>query len=240
VKFRIILMGPVDEPHEPAPLQEEAVAPEGRRYSRYEQQGGGMIRWEEGKHQSRRITPLTNFTAQIVKDIVWDDGIEQRREFGIEAEVAGQRVRFVVPAAEFSGMNWVLRQLGPQAIIYPGQQQHARAAIQSLSAQIRQEPIFTHLGWKKEGHGWVYLQAYGAIAPLGILPECQVRLPAPLQPYEVRVPAHPAEAMLAVRASLRLLAVAPDRISLPLLATIPSAAWRGGFQHVPSWALGNL
>jgi len=49
-----------------------------------------------------------------------DDGAEERREFGMEAEVVGCRVAFVVSAAEFGRMGWVLSRLGPQAIVYPG------------------------------------------------------------------------------------------------------------------------
>jgi hypothetical protein len=33
-------------------------------------------------------------------------------------------------ASEFATMRWVMNRLGPTAIIYPGQQQHPRAAIQ--------------------------------------------------------------------------------------------------------------
>jgi hypothetical protein len=54
-----------------------------------------------------------------------DDDTEPRREFGVEAEVPQGKLDFVVSASEFAGMGWVLNQLGPQAIIYPGQQQHA-------------------------------------------------------------------------------------------------------------------
>ena len=60
-------------------------------------------------------------------------------------------------------MNWVLHRLGPQAIVYPGQHQHARAAIQWFSGPIRQERIFTHLGWRKQGAQYVYLHAGGAL-----------------------------------------------------------------------------
>jgi hypothetical protein len=92
---------------------------------------------------------VANFTARIVRDLILDDGAEQRCEFAVEAELPGGKQGFVVSAAEFGRMGWVLKQLGPHAIIYPGQQQHARAAIQWLSGSIRQERIFAHLGWRK-------------------------------------------------------------------------------------------
>ena len=83
--------------------------------------------------------------------------------FGLEARVNGQTLTFTTAASEFSRMGWVLRELGPHAIIYPGQHQHVRAAIQMMSGQIRQEHVFGHLGWRKERDQWVYLHAGGAI-----------------------------------------------------------------------------
>jgi hypothetical protein len=74
-------------------------------------------------------------------------------------------------------MGWVASKLGPQAIVYPGQQQHARAAIQWLSGRIRQERIFSHTGWKKQGAQWVDLPADGALGADGPISGVQVRLP---------------------------------------------------------------
>ena len=54
------------------------------------------------------------------RDIILDDGEQERHEFGLEAELGGPRVAFAVSAAEFVGMGWVVNKLGPQAIIYPG------------------------------------------------------------------------------------------------------------------------
>ena len=91
-------------------------------------------------------------------------------------------------AVEFGRMGWPLPNLGPEAIIYPGQQQHARAAIQSLSGPIRQQRIFTHLGWRKQGSEWLYLHAGGAIAASGDRHDVQVQLPAALQHYSLTAP----------------------------------------------------
>jgi hypothetical protein len=124
-------------------------------------------------------------------------------------------------------MNWVLRQLGPQAIIYPGQQQHARAAIQWLSGAIQQERIFAHLGWRKHGEHWMYLHAAGAIGAQGPLSDFQMLLPVALQKYRACPPADCCELIQAVRASLEFLSVAPDRITFPLLAAVYRAPLGG-------------
>jgi hypothetical protein len=167
---------------------------------------------------------IANFTARIVTDIIRDDGDEERRDFGVEAELGGRRLVFAVPAAEFGRMGWVLQKLGPQAIIYPGQQQHARTAIQELSGPIPQEHVFAHLGWTKQGLDWVYLHAAGAMGADGPVPSVKVRLPAALQQYQMRRSEDVVGLVRAVRASLSMLSVAPDHVTVPLLAAAYRAA----------------
>jgi hypothetical protein len=149
-----------------------------------------------------------------------DDGDQERRQFRVEADVAGQTLAFRVAAVEFSGMGWVLKKLGPQAIVYPGQQYHARAAIQSLSGQIRRERIYAHLGWRRHGTQWVYLHAGGALGVEGPVAGVQAQLPAALQSYQLLPSRNETESVSAVKASLHVLSLAPDRITLPLLAGV--------------------
>jgi hypothetical protein len=167
-----------------------------------------------------RHTPLANFTARIVGDILRDDGEQERREFGMGADIRGCKVAFPISAVEFGRMNWVLRRLGPQAIVYPGQQQHARAAIQWFSGPIRQERIFTHLGWRKQGTEYMYLHAGGALGADGPLSGVEVQLPSTLQLYQMRPPGDSSERVQSIRASLRCLSIARDRVSFPLLAAL--------------------
>src|SRR5271170_1712236 len=93
-------------------------------------------------------------------------------------------------------------------------------AIQCLSGQIRTEHIFTHLGWRKAGSDWVYLQAGGAVSAEGTVADCQVRLPAGLRHYQSKPPADRDAMVKAVRSSLLFLSVAPDRTSVQLLASV--------------------
>lgn len=222
MKFRFVLLGPDDDPDERRLAQEPAagVPPSQRRTLRYEKSGPDLVRVEQRGNGGLKSTAVANFHARIVRDLILDDGEEQRREFGMDAELGGRRVAFSVSAAEFSRMGWVLNKLGPQAIIYPGQQQHARAAVQWLSGEIQQEHIFAHLGWRKHGDCWLYLDAGGALGAGGMLSGLEVQVPAALQSYHVRSPKDPEELVRAVRASLRCLSVAPDRISFPLLAAV--------------------
>ncbi len=176
MKFRLVWIGSEDDGGG-QPRREDAHADHTPR-SGYEQRDGAMFRRERLQNGRLRFTQLTNFTARIVGDILLDDGEQERREFGMEAELGGRTPTFTLPAADFGRMNWVLRRLGPQAILYPGQQQHARAAIQWLSGQIPQDRILTHLGWRKQGGQHVYLHAGGALGANGPCPGMQVQLPS--------------------------------------------------------------
>jgi len=83
----------------------------------YERRGSAIVRRERLSSGRERITPLTNFSARIIRDLVVDDDVDQEHEFEIEAELNGCRVHFFVSAREFPHMAWVLTKLGPQAII---------------------------------------------------------------------------------------------------------------------------
>ena len=226
MNFRLVWVGSDDDRDgSPAAQQSAAAVIRGQSgTTSYELRGTEMVRCERRDNGRRRVTAVANFTARIVGDRIFDDEAEPGREFAVEAELGGQRITFSVSAVEFSRMGWVLSKLGPLAILYPGQQQHARAAIQWLSGAIRQERIFRHTGWRALGRDWVYLQSGGAVGAQGLRCDVQVQLPAALAHYQVRPPADAAEGVSAIRAGLRFLCVAPDRISCPLLAAVYRAA----------------
>jgi hypothetical protein len=224
MNFRMIWMGPDDDPPQERPAQ---AGPSSGFLNgtppRYAQRGTGMVHQQRLQNGHFKVTSLANFQARIVRDLVFDDGEQEKREFGIEAKLADSTLAFSVSAEEFGRMGWVLRRLGPQAIIYPGQQQHARAAIPSLSGSIRQERIFTQLGWRKEGPRWLYLHAGGARADRSrrCMYDCQPLCGL----YQIGQPQDSNERVRAVRDNLRFLSVAPDRITFPLLAGVYRAAF---------------
>jgi len=219
MKFRLVWMGPEDDP-DASPAARKPISQASSSRPSFQQRGTEMVRHEMLADGHVKVTALANFTARVVRDFLLDDDAGGRRDFELEAELDGRRIRFVLRAAEFGRMAWRLPRLGPRAIIYPGKQQHAREAIQSLSGLVPQEHIFTHLGWTKDASDWVYLHAGGAIGREGSRSEVQVRLPAALRGYHVQLPNAPDKLVGAVRASLRLLSLAPDRITFPLLAAV--------------------
>src|ERR1700685_4188983 len=183
MNFRLVWVGSDDDPDGNPAAHESAAAVSRSGTTSYGSRGTEMIRWEQLDNGRRKIIAVANFTARIVRDRVLDDEAGPRREFAMEAGLGGQRLAFSVSAAEFGRMGWVLNKLGPQAIVYPGQQQHARAAIQWLSGTIAREHVFTHLGWRRHGLNWIYLQAGGALGAEGLRCDVQVQLPAALEHY---------------------------------------------------------
>jgi len=220
MNFRMIWMGSDDEDDDGQnPLANPLISKAASRV-RYEEQEGMLVRVDAARVGRPRYTPLTNFTARIASDVVLDDGEEGRREFALEASLRGEALAFRVLATEFGRMHWVLRRLGPQAIVYPGQSQHARTAIQAISRDIQQERIFTHLGWRKQGEQWRYLHAGGALGADGLRSDLQVQLTSALARCELRPGRDSQEKMQSIRASLRCLRLAPDHITVPLVAAI--------------------
>jgi hypothetical protein len=82
--------------------------------------------------------------------------------------------------------------------------------------------VYAHLGWREIGGQWFYLHAGGAIGTVGPLPDVQVSLSPHLQLYCLPEPPTGPDLADAVRASLRLLEVAGDRVTLPIYCSI----WR--------------
>jgi len=162
---------------------------------------------------------LTNFRAEIVAEVTFDDGAELTREFELKVERDG-RVRTVrMPASEFASLNWVLEKLGADYVIYAGfgKREHARTAIQVNSKSIQRRSIYAHSGWRKIGENFVYLHGGGAIGPDGQVDGVAVKLPHTLAPLNLpKAPTGPALADR-VRMDLELLNLGPDEILVPLI-----------------------
>jgi hypothetical protein len=183
----------------------------------FESKREGMFRVvRNGEELSRR--PLSNFAAVIKTNLILDDGIETSREFEIEAALLGQAYRFTIPAAEFARMEWPIQRMMGCAIIYPNQKEYARAAIQSFSYMAQVRVTYTHTGWRQVDGKRRFLDAGGAIGEEGRVQDVAVRLSGSIQGYQLRLPDGPDGLRAALRASLRLLDLAPPTISFPLLA----------------------
>lgn len=205
-----------------APASEPADEPK----HPYREIRGNIFRMKKGRDGGEEYIPLTNFTARIASDIEEDDGAETKRFFGIAA-MAGQRpYSFIIPASEFSSLDWAIERIGPHAIVQPNQAQWARAAIQSLSTNTQPKRIYIHTGWRKVGASMLYLHGAGAIGANGAVADVDVRLSGSLAHYALLLPENREQLVAAIRASLKVLEVAPGHIGYPLLAAVYRAVFK--------------
>jgi hypothetical protein len=190
----------------------------------FESRPDGMFRiTTQGERLSQ--VQLSNYRAEVITNIMLDDGVETKREFEIAAELLGQRLQFTISAPEFARMDWPIERMGSSAITFPNQRNYALAAIQSRSMTAEERCIYTHTGWRNIGGHWVFLHTAGAIGENGAVPGVNVRLTGPLGRYELRLPATAEELKNALRSSLRLAQLGPLAVSFPLRA----ATWRAAF-----------
>ena len=183
----------------------------------------GII-WRKPHSDGTVDVRLTNFTARIVSECCEDDGVETQTCFELEASLNSRPSRFQLTACQFNSMNWPVEHLGAGAVMFPGfgSRDHTRTAIQLLSEDIPRSQVYTHTGWKEIDGRWLYLSGGGAIGAEGIREGVQVRLSDGLSNYRLPLPPEGEELYSAVHASLGILDLAPDSITIPLL----SAIWR--------------
>lgn len=210
--------------------------------SLYAESGGRICRTRDGNP-----VPLCNFTARIIQEILFDDGETSHRVFAIEGRLCtGEPLPSIeVPAGSFAGMAWVTAQWGARAYIHAGQstKEHLRVALHELSGAMARRTVYSHTGWRKIGDEWLYLHAGGALGAAGNRPDVEVN-PGTGNMRHYRLPDPPEGEALAeaVRASLGLLELAPDkpevgalllacvyRAPLAEAAPIDHAAWLVGY-----------
>jgi hypothetical protein len=168
---------------------------------------------------------LSNFTAHIAEEVIADDGVNERGELEIAGELAGGIAlpTITVPLARFPAMDWPVRQWGTRAIVAAGvgAKDRLREAIQRLSPDVRQRRVYEHPGWRELPDAeWCFLHAGGAIGADGPVLGVDVALRGAAARIVLPEPPIGADLVIAVRASLSLLDLAPDAITAALLAAV--------------------
>lgn len=174
--------------------------------------------------------PLCNFDAWILQQTTVDDGNESTRHLRIAGKIGNRNLKPAdVPMSRFGSMNWVSENWGTIPIIYPGRStiDHLRCAIQSRSNAAPERTIYSHLGWREIDGRWVYLHCEGAIGAHGSIPDVHVEPPEPLARFALPDPPAGKELADAVKASLALIDLGPDHITVPLLGATYRAAIGG-------------
>ncbi len=194
--------------------QTEAVEIEGNRYLVRE----GRLCIEHRKDGGRYVEPLCNFAARVTTDITYDDGQETVRRFIVEGQLEDGTALppALVDAGKFPDMKWITEAWGSRAIVAAGhgKRDQLREAIQRLSGEVVTKRVYTHLGWRQIDGKRCYLHAGGALGHDGV----EVEPAKELTRY--RLPNEPDDVRGAMEASLRLLEMAPLRLTVPLWASV--------------------
>lgn len=179
----------------------------------------GKICWLKPTPSGEVLTPLCNFDARAVEDVIKDSGIEQQRFFIIEGRLANGKTlpKVQLQASHFNSMNWVSEQWGMGAIIAAGVtlKDRLREAIQLKSGDITQRRVYTHTGWRELDGKYVFLTANGALG----LPGVEVELDSPLQRYRLPLEAT-SDIKEAIKGSLDFLDIGEAKITVPLWAAM--------------------
>ncbi len=193
---------------------------------RYRLTSSGMV-WQKPTAEGTVDVVLTNFNARVVTDILHDDGAEQRRELELElwrGDEDAPRITHRIPADRLGAVDrWAIETLGIGAIVNPGpmMRDHARTAVQECSGDAMKRTIYAHTGWRRiDGLGDVYLHAGGAIGAGGAVEGIDVELAPPLDRYVLPEPPDGDALLSAIAASLRLIDLASDTITVPVLASV--------------------
>lgn len=219
---------PVDAPEDaPAPLR--TLAPGLGVHD------GAFVATREAE-EGLRITRLTNFTFRIIRDITKSNGAESSRHYEIEAvHHRGEVRRVTVPAAEFSGLGWVLRELGPEWNVYAGMSTagKVRQCAQHLTEEdgFEAQHLYQHTGWIERDGEHVFLAANGGLGPNGLITEVGTELPGKLALVEFPEPSDGEALRGDALAYLHFLTLATPAITAPLFA-LPAAAILGEFRSI--------
>jgi Domain of unknown function (DUF3854) len=194
-----------------------------RRACPHEETADGIV-WHKSTDRGTEVQ-LTNFTARIISEVSRDDGVELEQRLEIEAELSGRRSHFSLEASKFAAMGWPIEHLGPAAILEPGQgtRDRARHAIQTLSGDIPRRIAVAHLGWREIAGQDCYFHASGAIDKNGVVDGVELAVSEHLQAFELPPPPRARDLRAAVAQTLRLLDLAPEKISFALLGAIGRA-----------------
>lgn len=200
-----------------------------RRVGRLGIQNRHLVKHDKTRDGHDITIPLfLNGSALIEREIVTDDGIEEKRIFVMIGMTAnGVRLPAIkVPVSQFPAMNWVL-QWGNRLVYAPGNgnKDNARAAIQVLSGDVETQYVYRHTGWRQIDGQWLYLHSGGAIGADGKNEQISVELdPGNMQRYRLPAPSEP-DARRNIGLALDLLELAPKNpaVGVVLLCAVARA-----------------
>lgn len=127
----------------------------------YAVNGGQMVQ----VHVDGSEEVLTNFSAEITKDLFYDDGIDSVRHVEIKGQTPnGEKFSGVRPIEdlEIQIRKTIALIGGPRLRIFPSCSSKAADAIKALS-NPKSEIIYTHTGWRQIGNKMCFLLPGGSL-----------------------------------------------------------------------------
>jgi hypothetical protein len=204
----------------------------------YRVSGGRIVR-EVLTRDGAVAVPLATWAGRIVEEVVRDDGAERSVTMAVEGALADGTPlpRVEVAADDWAFMRWPVERWGTRAVVLAGAStaDHLRCALQLLSGDVPRRTVYAHTGWRAVGGRCVYLHAGGALGADGPAADIAVSLPDALAGYALPDPPEGRALADAIRASLRVLDLAPDRVTVPLLGAVYRAVL-GGTDFAPHLA----
>lgn len=191
---------------------------------------------------------ISTFVPRIIASIRRDDGS------GPAGVTTTYRIRVTLPSGQWGEedvtgdrlsdvVDWSTSAAGHRAVVLPvrSARDHVRAAAQLLAPDdLETQTVYVHTGWRRIGERHRYLTASGALGADGLDDTATVDLPGPLGHFCLPDPAKPPADDLreAIRASLGVLDIAPDTVTVPVLG----AALRAPLPLLPDggvWIVGR-
>jgi hypothetical protein len=137
---------------------------------------------------------LCNFTAEIEREVVKNDGLTTSRHFKVSGRLeTGEAMPTIdVPASEFDRLDWLPTSWGASAQITVGSRfrDHVVAAIKERSnPEILQ--LCQHTGWSQFNDELLYLTHTGGIGTKGLNLDASCELQGPLGDFSLPAPVDP-------------------------------------------------
>lgn len=194
-----------------------------RSASGYFARDGRLWRKTTDRHGVEMEVPLSNFTAQIMENRLFDNGIPEETElvYRIRGQVNGSPiVTFDLPHRRFQEGFWPETYFGTKdAFTEVNAGEHLRRAIAEISLGAPKRIVYKHLGHREIAGQRVYLSGTIVVGSGGVVNGIETALAGELGRYGLLLPTNDSERRDAILASLRIVDCAPHEISYPLLAT---------------------
>ncbi|MGW3486524.1 hypothetical protein [Streptomyces sp. NPDC001054] len=199
-----------------------------------------------GLHVNSHFGPihLANFVPTITEEVTRHTGAETQKLFTLNVASsvsAAEGSVQVTKAGLKAARDWAYDAIGGRGIIYPSSRDeaHVVAAAQFLSlGTVQERTTYAFTGWTTIDGRRVFLTHTGALSADGMDEGTAVDLGTDkLNRYALPAPA-PAQAAAAVRASLALLDLGPDKVMAPQMC----ATYRAVLPLQPEttlWAFGG-